>query len=276
MATNSVPNTTTGDKRYITSPYAKFAIGSIAGFAAISFPRMALYLSSSSTIPIAQFFPFNFMLVVAAFSLLIGAVITIMEYGHAKLPKDTFYTALAVPGLIAGSFNGANSNGDQEYAQLQNLMHKITQEHALEEREISVPNKEVISLDELFQNPITYLEQSHFNIGFFAMAYAATSGERLTPKQSGMGLAIQREVPEYAISLKQFDDIHSARSQLTGLREKLPNSAVLVKTENNGYELLLSKELMTKSEALATIIELKQKSPAQSEQAINPIMVKIK
>ncbi len=279
--TNKTTQTAT-DKRYITSSGAKFLIGSVAGFAAMTIPRMALYLTSNSYLPIQQFFPFNFLMVILIFSLLIGTVITIitiMEYGQAKLPKDTFYTALAVPGLIAGSFNGANSNDDEEYIRLQKLVHQVSEQHQTQEREITVPEMNTISIQELISSPSVMQHSEDMKVSFSLInqAHAATNAQKLLPKQTGLGLAIQREIPQYAISLKRFEDLASAKEHLKDLSlNALPQTAVIVKTADNTCELLLSRELLTKSEALATVLELQQTLQEGRKREFSPSLVKIK
>ncbi len=88
-----------------TSPLLKFFIGFVAGLCAAIVPRLMPVLSSER----GEFnlFPASYVAASLVFGTLIGAVMMIVEWGQSHAPKDTFMTALAVPGLLSGSINMA-------------------------------------------------------------------------------------------------------------------------------------------------------------------------
>ena len=88
----------------VTSPLAKFAIGAAAGIAAVAIPRITPLVTMENP-SLSGIFTNNFLYLIVALAVLLGGVITIVEYGNPRLPKETFFAALAIPSLLAGALN---------------------------------------------------------------------------------------------------------------------------------------------------------------------------
>ncbi len=81
----------------------KFCIGLFAGLCASLFPRLVAELATPNTGDTFVLFSQNYLLLSLVFSIFIGAVITIFEWGITRSPKDIFMPALAVPAILPGA-----------------------------------------------------------------------------------------------------------------------------------------------------------------------------
>jgi len=261
----------------IIHPLAKFAIGLTAGLVAVAIPRLSSDLSSTQVFS-TEFYTPLFISSMLVFALLIGVVITILEYKVPRTPKDTLFSALAIPALVAGSLNTAIET--QNTNQLQATAEQISQEaRRINHIEVEpVQSIEVIHFDDL-----TSINQDSIRLHLFATAHADTTESIATPTiptdntstpvlpipKSQKQLFINRQAENYAVSLFQFSTKEQAIEKARNIKQQQPQISV-IKINDNRFDVLSKGTLMSESDA--TLEALKAKNDLQ----IRPIILKLK
>jgi len=255
----SSPNT-------ITHPLAKFAIGLTAGLVAVIIPRLSSDLSASEVFS-TDFYTPVFIISILVFALLIGIVICILEYKVPRTPKDTLFSALAIPALVAGSLNTAIET--QNTNEIQNTVSQISQE-ALRTNQIEIEPIKSIEVIQLLDS--TSNNTQSINVSFFASAHADSPNDSQTLntpiQKSQKQLFINRQPEIYAVSILQFEKQTDAIQQARQLKSQLPNLSV-IKIHENRYNLITKQTLMTKTDA--TLEALKTKNDFK----LNPVILKL-
>lgn len=251
----------------ISSSYAKFFIGLVAGCAAIAIPRLSSYLSSVDHAGLS-YFPINYIIAIVVFSIFLGSVIVIMEYKLPKPPKETFFAALAIPGLIAGSLNTTVETRDanRRYKEA----YELTKEVQIENN-ISIEQVEVESIERI---PIDISENRqpdsswNFNFELISSAHAGEGTSGLRKEKESMGLSVQRGGNNFAISIGRYENRETAIEEAIAFKQ-LKSSVTLIKTAK-GYELLLTGKLFTETRATIEALRIKK------ELNIEPKLLQVK
>ena len=247
-------------KAVTDSTLAKFMIGFIAGCAVVTIPKLsALFVASKPET--AAFFDLNYIALIIIFGLFLGGVTAILEYKRACPPKDTFFSALAIPAILAGSMNTAvESNKTEEATKKANefaeYIKNIKDYSGVEEDASAVEIIPLSSNDVTPQYQFSLIKQAH------------AEDMRLRPEQNVLDFSVKREVPQYSLVIEKATDKNQAISKTRELRKKLP-SATLIKTPQN-YKIITSKNLMTKTEAIEQAIKL------EKDLAVKPQLLKLK
>lgn len=239
--------------RNVSSPTAKFFIGFIAGCAVIIVPRLASMLVSGGLKAESIYFPTNYIIAIIVFASLLGFLVMIMEYKMPRLPKETLFAALAIPGLLAGSLNTAleTTNTNQIYKQNQMLSREVIEDNDIPIEELK--EHEVIRLD-LTQTKLINFENYSFNFSLINSAYAEE--QTLEKQKNTYGLSVQRGQPRYVVSIGSFDDKADTIAYVTTYQGDKSNLA-LIKT-SKGFELLADHRALGESEATLEAIKLKR------------------
>lgn len=260
-------------KNTIVHPALKFAIGLTAGLVAVAIPRLSSDLSTLDSFS-TDFYSVWFVASMIVFALLIGLVITIMEYKVPRTPKDTFFSALAIPALVAGSLNTAIET--QNTNNLEAEFKQIAQEaRALNHIEIeAVPSIDVIHFDEL--NDQASSSPSLINFNLFSKAYAEDNNQLETGslpsspiQQKTQDTFIQRQPVTFAVSLFQFGDKQLAIQKAQQLKSQ-GISVTVIRLNELRYDILTDSQLMTESQATLQALEYKK------QLGITPKILKLK
>ncbi|GAA6133483.1 hypothetical protein NBRC116188_02720 [Oceaniserpentilla sp. 4NH20-0058] len=239
-------------KNTISHPLGKFAIGLIAGFVAIVIPRLSSDLSTLDNIT-PTYYTSIFFISVAGFAILIGLVITILEYKVPRTPKDTLFSALAIPALIAGSLNTAieTQNSNEILIQSERISQEARKTNLIETE--NVQSIEIIQ----FNQSTEVTPKNNFDIRFslFAQVYANDpTNKQLDKKQNS--LFIQRQNANYAVSLYQFKNKNEAIEKAKSLQQQnIP--VTLIKTSSGSFDVISDSKLMTETDATLNALTLK-------------------
>ena len=246
----------------VTSSAAKFFIGAVAGCSVAVIPRLSSYVISPNADDVSNYFSMTYIVSVIIFSVFIGLVIMITEYKFPKPPKETFFAALAIPGLIAGSLN--TTAGTIET----NNMHQETVE--LREHVQSINNIKTEAVDSLEVINLGMIQKHNNEISFNLVtnAYADDPTNNTIQKEDPSNFSFQIEDSEYVISIGTFTNLDEAKTEAKRLQQDNP-SITLIKTKN-AYELLLDDETLT--ETTATIKAMK----AKKELGVNPKLLMLR
>ena len=246
----------------VTSSAAKFLIGAVAGFSVAVIPRLSSYVISPNADDVSNYFSMTYIVSVIIFSIFIGLVIMITEYRFPKPPKETFFAALAIPGLIAGTLN--TTAGTIET----NNMHQETVE--LREHVQSINNIKTEAVDSMKVINLGMIQNHSVETSFSLVtnAYADDPTDNTIQKEDPNNYSFQIEDFEYVISIGTFQNLDEAKTEAKRLKKDNP-SITLIKTED-AYELLLDDETLT--ETAATIEAMK----AKRDLGVNPKLLMLK
>lgn len=249
----------------ISSSYAKFFIGTLAGCSAVAIPRLSSFLMSDK-IEKASFFSSEYIISALVFSVLIGIFITIMEYKIPRPPKETLFAAIALPGIIAGSLNTAleANNTSRIYKQASELSQEVRDTNGIKIE--SIESIEVVPFALSGLDISKTKKSSGFQL--VSSAYADDNTPRLVEKNNSNRISIQIEKPEFAISVGTYSSLDKAKEQFEAIKTQ-DLSPVIIKT-NKAYEILSSDEILSKTDATIKAIDIKNKT------AITPKLLKVK
>jgi hypothetical protein len=206
-------------KSLVKNPIAKFTIGFVAALCAAFVPRLGAMLAPGTSASIT-FLTVEYVIGALIFAVLIGAVIIIFEHNIPRQAKDTFIAALAIPALIAGTFNTADGvrqidrlaerNGDLARVLAQQA--QIPRSDAPIEIRPIAPQAMVPSGTNL---------PSHFRM--VTVAYAVEQVSPPTGRSSTL-LGVQIQQPNYVIVLDQAQTKDQALLRVIELRAKVPQA----------------------------------------------------
>jgi hypothetical protein len=235
-----------------------FAIGAIAGFVSVFMPRMMLLLSvDTEPAPERYITLFNqdFLWLGVAFSILIGVVCAILEFGAAQEPRVVFMTALGLPALISGVLNTTSAT---------NKLERSEQERVSVLRNIGsqegIPQQRPATWEPLSSTGDAPDERPPARSGswflFASPAFAQSPGRGPQPA-GGFDPGIQVQRPGYVVTLKRAGSEAEALRQATELQKEFP-AARAVKTDQ-GFFVVDGLTARSESEALLTAIKLKSR-----------------
>lgn len=226
----------------ITSPIVKFSIGVTAGISAVALPKLSAALNSG-TESMSYYFPTNVLVLICAFSLLLGFLTVILEHGIPKIPKDTFFAALAIPGLVAGIVS--TTIDDSKTIELK--QREATLLKQIEDIKGKLPT-EVEFIKRISSNG--FINNRGYSFEIIKSAHAA--GDTIKPEYKGWTTA--REIPKYGVVIKNTKTKQEALDYLKSIKEKVPN-AMAVQT-NFGFQVLSDEKLLDKYESFKRSEEL--------------------
>lgn len=250
----------------VTSSKIKFCIGFIAGIAAVGMPRLVTMLTSGTDREL-EYFTANFTYATLILGVMLGLIIAIFEHGKPKQPKETFFAALAIPGLVIGSLNSANNNAvdNDLFASRMAQLKEISQQNDVKFETKSAQDSSLMLLsDLLIDSPVSMLFNPispRIEFSFISITHAAEP-LKLEKPNKGYGLSIQREKPKYVVSLFEFDNTEQAIQAIQQIKTTnptvIPKTAIMLKSTDGSLNLLNSNQLLTESEATLLALKLKR------------------
>lgn len=254
----TTPDTESLSRVQTSSSVAKFLIGFIAGCAVIIIPRLSSFLMAKGTLADVDFFPSSYLIAIVIFALFLGAIIVIMEFRLARPPKETFFAALAIPGLIAGSLNTAleSDAANDSYRAAQQLSQSARQENNIPVQKIKASASIAIPLAHHAPIEGDGVDGWRFNLDIVPAAHAQ-EGPQLTMEEAGLGVTIQRGASKFAVSLGTFDDKQVAITEAKKLKE-LEAGVTLIEAQGR-FEVLASDQWLTEVTATVEALRLKKK-----------------
>jgi hypothetical protein len=251
-----------------SSAAAKFAVGVTAGTCAAIFPRLTAALYVDRGAAEVNLFLGDYVLLALAFGLLLGVIVTIIEWGVARPPRDTFMAALGIPALFAGALNTTVAVGKlDDVAQRTARDASALIEHTgfpVEDaggvRQIPLSLGEPVGRNSrlALALPLRLLEPRE--------AEAGEPGERLA--QAGGGVGIGVNLPRYLVVVDRFDDAEAARRRANELRAQgAPHAGVY--EVRNGFVVTWNGEPTTAAAAVGLA------AAAQEKTGSRPTLLKV-
>lgn len=248
-----------------SSTYLKFTIGVMAGCSVVVIPRLSAYFFSSND-PGFTYFPTIFLFSALVFSLILGSIIVIFEYKIPKPPRETFFAALAIPGLVAGSINTTmeTNNAITHHQESYELTKEVQNNNNILTEEVESPKLILIDLSE----NRTIDNNAIFSIDVIRAVYASEQDQVLEDDENNLDIAINRTKNNFAVSIGKYKDKESALNAARKYREIVTDITLI--ESNNEYRLITSKKLLTETEATIEAIKMKNQLGEQ------PALIKVK
>jgi len=238
----------------ISGPGAKFCLGCFAGLCSAFFPRLfvALNMSDASRGDVI-IFEWSFILCALICSLIIGAVVMILEWNVLSKPGKTFMMALGIPALLSGGIN--TNSAINLYEDRQNSLRveeEIQRENPI--NTINIPTTKIEPLGEAPQKEESKRELAVFRLWGVAQAHAADSF-----KEDDTLLAFTLKEKLYFIVLDRALDEQGAIARARELSAVI-GQARAVKIGDQ-YFILLGDEKLPRTEALLRADQLRKAHP---------------
>jgi len=248
------------------NPFAKFAIGALAGVTAVLAPRLLALLSQNDDAAIALFPPAYYYLAAGA-GLFLGLMMLVFEHRVTAKPKETFMAALALPAVLAGAFgtgNGAGSVSELE-AEVARLRQAVGQEQGIAKRgavSTIVPLGAAAPAKPAAKG-------SSLGVPFIGTAHAQALAQA-SSADSSIRFGIRAEQPKYIVVLQKAATESEALEAAQQLRRKLP-TAQAVKADKS-YFVVLGNAPAGETDALLAAARAKK---AMNNQ-LQPVLVEVK
>ena len=240
--------------RAVTSPIAKFVVGFTAGSSLVFLPPLLTSLAFREAEPsdVVLFTTTRISLgvVVAVF---IAIITTIQEYQKPARPWSIFTRALALPGLVIGSWQTLADN-----AKLRDADKEL---HAAEDLAAEVSGIPEIPAKTRAAEPTVRLKISGLtrdNNG--VQAASLLPPDLLLAASSQFGASV--EEPRFVIVIDRRPDSTSAATRAQELRSTCcPRASYLREQPSGGWYVVESSESRTRTEALRKAIEIRKIYP---------------
>lgn len=250
------------------NPLLKFVIGFVAGICTAFLPRLTAALSVAAEGTSLIFFNTTYLVISLSFAVIIGAVITILEWDVARKPRDIFMTALGIPALITGAINTATvtTQLDKANHDKDKLIEELSKQGDIPITS-SGPDRHSNSSQPPQDLPgLSLLDSS--------TAYAADRDDKLGKRfVLFQQFQIQKEEPLYYIVLYESPNEEGAKEKAKEIMNIIPNIRIV--QTGNGYLVIQGGGPREKSDALLEALQLKKlrsdlKPSLLSEDQIRP------
>jgi hypothetical protein len=240
--------------RQVAKPVIKFLIGFIAGLCAAFLPRITAALAVAGNEDGVLLFGSSYIGLALFFSLLVGVIVMILEWGVPREPRATFMMAIGVPALITGSLNTSSgvdtaNKQAQQNQQLTQQLQDFANIPTLPSRSIQ-PLSSNEGFDVVKQQDLAWLDM----VGIDAAYAQVPVGQRQPTTVAQAGITIKE--PVYYIVLDETASKQQAKERAQQLQTDVPG-AVAVQSGGQ-YLILYSGQPMKRTEAVLVTLKLKK------------------
>jgi hypothetical protein len=244
---NIAHNPTLSQEKNMNKHFLDFLIGCFAALCAVFVPRMLAMLNSDTED--LQFFHASYVVLGAAFSLVIGIITAIFEQYKNKSAAETFMTALGIPALLAGALNTGTATSSLQSLATDNQ--KLT--NALQQKS-GIPVEEGATVIVPLQ--IAPDKSSRFDIQIIPSAMAQTMV--VPPADDGLNFGIQVEQKSYVVVLDKTGSRDDALDKADKLRKTIPSATVV--QSNQDFLVVDSAKPSNKTDALLKALDLQNRT----------------
>lgn len=246
---------------------AKFAIGALAGAAAVLLPRLLALLSKSDD-PQIVFFPAVYFALAAGVGVFLGLVMLVIEYQVATKPKETFMAALGLPAVLSGALGTASTaesvtEATRDADRLRQAMRieqgivKDGSFSALQPLGGPAPGKPV--------DRGVWLE-----VPFIASAHAADNRVAQAGGNDPVRFGVRVNQPKYVVVLKQAANEQQALQDAHKLQSQVPAARAM--RSDKGFFVVLGNPPASETDALLAATRAKKLLNDQ----LQPVLVEVK
>lgn len=240
---------------------AKFAIGLLAGSAAVLLPRLLALLSKSDDAHMV-FFPSSYFVLAAGVGAFVGLVMLVIEYQVPAKPKETFMAALGIPAVLSGALGTASTaeNVSDLARDAERLRQAVRQEQGI------VKDGVFNLLEPLPLQAGPAAGSSSLPLPFVGTAHAQANGGG-APDPVRFGVRVEQ--PKYIVVLKKSGSAQQAMRDAQALQAELPSARAV--RSDKGYFVVLGGAPAGETDAL---LAARQAKKASDE--VHPVLVEVK
>jgi hypothetical protein len=240
---------------------AKFAIGTLAGAAAVLLPRLLALLSKSDDAHMV-FFPTSYFVLAAGVGVFLGLLMLVIEYRVAARPKETFMAALGIPAVLSGALGTASTA--ESVTDLARDADRLRQ--AVREEQRILKEGEFTTLEPLGAPAPSKPAGATSWLFFIATAHAQAKNG--TPDSIRFG--VRAEQPKYVVVLRKAANAQQAVQYAQELRAELPGARAV--RSDKGYFVVLGNAPAGETDALLAAAQAKKLLPDE----VQPVLVEVK
>ena len=246
---------------------AKFAIGLLAGVAAVLLPRLLALLSKSDDAQIV-FFPFSYYMLALGVGLFVGAVMLVMEYEVPATPKETFMAALGIPAVLSGALGTASTA--ETVSDLARDAERLRQAVRVEQ---GIVKDGAITIIEPAVRPVTQPERradprvgprndhrsdepSSLWLPLIGTVHASDLRPPPAATSDPVRFGVRVEQPKYVVVLKQAASEEQAQKEAEKLKADLPAARAV--RSSRGYVVILGNAPVSETDALLAAAHAKK------------------
>jgi hypothetical protein len=252
------PGATTDTRAYkVNRPVFKFFIGFTAGLCAACLPRLtaALFAGHGQSVVGVQVLDAQFWGLSAVFAIIVGLVVTIVEWRVPATPRATFLSALGIPALISGSLN---STADTQAVIEQWSAYQEQTRRLAQEMDVPIRDAQGLEAEPVFSlgGEEEALEpRSSLWLPGVSVAHAAQAG--VQDAADGWPPSVKLHEPRYAVVLKRIQGRDAAVRSARALHRE-SGLAVKVYRAADGY-LVTSGPALPLSEAVQRATQVRRR-----------------
>ena len=244
---------------------AKFAIGLLAGIAAVLLPRLLALLSKSDDANII-FFPSSYFMLAAGVGVFLGLVTLVLEYQVAARPKETFMAALGLPAVLSGALGTASTA--ESVSDANRDAERLRQAVRIEQ---GIVKEGSFTALEPVGGPAPAKPMGNgafFDFPFVASAHAAD--DRLAQASADpVRFGVRVNQPKYVVVLRQAANEQQALQDAHKLQAQLPGARAV--RSNKGFFVVLGNAPASETDALLAAARAKK-----ADDQLQPVLVEMK
>jgi hypothetical protein len=247
-----------------TNGGAKFAIGVLAGIAAVLLPRLLALLSKSDDAQIV-FFPLSYFMLAAGVGVFLGLVMLVLEYQVPTKPKETFMAALGIPAVLSGALGTASTAET-----VTDLARDAARLRDAVREEQRITKDGAFTTLELLGAPAPAKPSgkgSSLGVPFIASAHA--QDYRLVQVNDPVRFGVRVEQPRYVVVLKKSANAQQAQQDAQRLQIDLPAARAV--RSDKGYFVVLGNAPAGETDAL-----LAARQARKMNDEVQPVLVEVK
>jgi hypothetical protein len=245
-----------------TNGGAKFAIGLLAGIAAVLLPRLLALLSKSDDAQIV-FFPLSYFMLAAGVGVFLGLVMLVIEYQVAAKPKETFMAALGIPAVLSGALGTASTA--ESVSDLARESERLRQAVRVEQ---GIVKDGVFNVFEPVGGPAQTRpagESSWLLLPFIGTAHAEGNAVASEPVRFG----VRMEQARYTVVLKHVATEREAIEEAQKLKAQIPSARAA--RSDKGYFVVLGNAPAAETDALLAAARAKK-----AVEELRPVLVEVR
>ena len=248
------------------SAVAKFAIGMLAGVAAVLLPRLLALLARGDDAAIVFFSP-SYLYLAAGIGVFLGFLTLVLEYQVPARPKETFMAALGIPAVLSGALGTAGTA-----ANLSDVEREAKQLRAVVSEEQGISKDGAFGSLQRLGAPAQPPAAPGAALSFspIGVAHAQQARPDSDAGADSLRFGVRLAQPKYVVVLKKSADAAGAIADAQSLQAEIPAARAM--RSDRGYYVVLDAAPASETDAL---LAARQARKAAND-TIQPRLIEVK